>query len=156
MKPFLLSILLIITVAGGVSAYQNGCPGQGHYQDFMSDLTPEQQGKVKELTDTHHEKLFALQKEIKERHAAMEALFAKAPVDKPAVDKAVADLSKLQAEKSKLNADYRVALTEITGKPLPLESDCGRGKGCGARTAPPCGAAKNVSGNTPDCPGTQQ
>lgn len=144
MKQLLLTLLLVLVAVAAVQAYQGGCPGQGHYQDFMSGLTPEQQQKVQQLTDAHHEQLFALQKEIKTKHEAMETLFAATPVDKAAVDKAVAELNDLQAKKAQLNADYRLALTEATGKPVPMES----GRPCGAGTSGKCGASAG-------CPGAQ-
>lgn len=156
MKPLFLSVVLVLMASGGLYAYQSTCPGQGHYQDVLSDLNPEQQAAVKTLTDTHHTRLFALQKEIRTSHAAMEALFATTPVDKTAVDKAVAKLSELQAQKAQLNADYRIALTQITGKPLPLNAECTTGRPCGARTAPPCGAAQQVPCNAPGCPAAEQ
>ena len=70
-RHLILSLLLVLILAAGVQAYQGGCPGQGHYQDFMSGLTPEQQEKVQKLTDAHHEQLFALNKELKAKHEAM-------------------------------------------------------------------------------------
>ncbi len=145
----ILSLLLILFLAGGVQAYKGGCPGQGHAQDFMSGLSPEQQEKVRKLTDSHHEELFALNKELKARHQAMEALFDAVPADKAAIDKAVADVSEVQAKKARLNADYRVALSEIAGKPFPKESGkgCGAGAGCGAYSSD----AGHGGGNAP-CP----
>ena len=140
-RTIILSLLLVLALAAGAQAYKGGCPGQGHYQDFMSGLTPEQQEKVQKLTDTHHEELFALHKELKARHEAMEALFSAVPADKAAIDKAVAEVNELQAKKAKLNADYRVQLSEITGKPVPMES----GKGCGAAAG--CGANSSGAGN---------
>lgn len=140
-KTLILSLLLVLFLAAGVQAYKGGCPGQGHYQDFMSGLTPEQQEKVRKLTDTHHEELFALHKELKARHEAMEALFSAVPADKAAIDKAVAEVSELQAKKAKLNADYRVQLSEIAGKPVPMES----GRGCGAAAG--CGANSSGAGH---------
>ena len=119
----------------------------------MSGLTPEQQQKVQALTDEHHEKLFALHKELLAKHEAMESLFAATPTDKAAIDKAVAEVSELQAKKEKLNADYRVELTEIAGKPVPIESGrgCGRMSGCGAHSS---GATPGV-GSAPGCPAAQ-
>ena len=153
-KNLILALALVLILAVGAQAYMGGCPGQGHYQDFMSGLTPEQQEKVRTLTDTHHEQLFSLQKELKARHEAMEALFVASPADKAAIDKAVAELNELQAKKARLNADYRVALSEIAGKPVPLES----GRGCGQRAQ--CGAlssgAETGAGPAPCCPATQK
>ena len=68
LRHLILALLLVLALAAGVQAYQGGCPGQGHYQDFMSGLTPEQQEKVQKLTDAHHEELFTLQKELKAKH----------------------------------------------------------------------------------------
>lgn len=153
LKKTILAMALVLAVAAGVQAYSGGCPGQGHYQDFMSELTPEQQEKIQKVTDVHHEQLFALQKEMKTKHEAMEALFATVPADKSAIDKAVAELTELQAKKAKLNADYRVELSEIAGKPIPLDS----GRGCGARSG--CGAtssgAQPGTGSAPCCAGTK-
>lgn len=153
-KNLILAFALVLILAVGAQAYMGGCPGQGHYQDFMSGLTPEQQEKVRTLTDAHHEQLFTLQKELKARHEAMEALFAASPADKAAIDKAVAELNELQAKKAKLNADYRVELSEIAGKPVPPES----GQGCGQRAQ--CGApssgAETGAGPAPCCPATQK
>jgi hypothetical protein len=145
----ILSLLLTLFLAGGVQAYKGGCPGQGHGQDFMSGLSPEQQEKVRKLTDTHHEELFALNKELKARHEAMEALFEAVPADKAAIDKAVAEVTEVQAKKARLNADYRVALAEIAGKPFPKESGkgCGAGAGCGAYSS----GAGHGGGDAP-CP----
>lgn len=148
-RHLILSLLLVLILAAGVQAYQGGCPGQGHYQDFMSGLTPEQQEKVQKLTDAHHEQLFALNKELKAKHEAMEALFAAVPVDKAAVDKAMAEVNELQAKKAKLNADYRVGLTEITGKPVQMESKgCQGAAGCGANSS----GAGNGDGDAPTPP----
>jgi len=141
LKNLILALLLVLAGAAAAQAYQGGCPGQGHYQDFMSGLTPEQQEKVQTLTDEHHEKLFSLQKELKARHEAMEALFASSPADKDAIGKAVAEVNELQAQKTKLNADFRIALSELTGKPVPMES----GSGCGAMSG--CGANSSGAGN---------
>ena len=153
-RNLILALLLVLALAAGVQAYQGGCPGQGHYQDFMSGLTPEQQEKIQKLTDTHHEELFTLQKELKAKHDAMEALFAAVPADKAAIEKAVAELNELQAKKAKLNADYRVELSEIAGKPVPLES----GRGCGPKAQ--CGATSSGvtpgAGPAPCCPATQK
>lgn len=147
LRTAILSLLLTLFLAGGVQAYKGGCPGQGHYQDFMSGLSPEQQEKVKILTDAHHEQLFALNKELKARHEAMEALFDAVPADKAAIDKAVAEVSAVQAQKAKLNADYRVELAEVAGKPVPKESGNGCGAGCGAYSS----GAGHGAGNAP-CP----
>jgi len=149
-KHLILALTLVLALAAGAQAYKGGCPGQGHYQDFMSGLTPEQQQKVQELTDKHHEELFALHKELLAKHEAMEALFAATPADKAAIDKAVAEVSALQAQKERLNADYRVALSEAAGKPVPLGSGrgCGRMAGHGAHSS---GAAPG-SGSGPCCP----
>lgn len=149
-RHLILSLLLVLILAAGAQAYKGGCPGQGHYQDFMSGLTPEQQEKVQKLTDVHHEQLFALHKELKAKHEAMEALFAAVPVDKAAVDKAMAEVNELQAKKAKLNADYRIELTEITGKPVPLESQrgCAGAAGCGANSS----GAETGAGDAPASP----
>ena len=149
-RHLILSLLLVLILAAGAQAYKGGCPGQGHYQDFMSGLTPEQQEKVQKLTDVHHEQLFALHKELKAKHEAMETLFAAVPVDKAAVDKAMAEVNELQAKKAKLNADYRIELTEITGKPVPLESQrgCAGAAGCGAYSS----GAGTGDGNAPTPP----
>ncbi|GAB6113642.1 periplasmic heavy metal sensor [Desulfomicrobium salsuginis] len=149
-RHLILSLLLVLILAAGAQAYKGGCPGQGHYQDFMSGLTPEQQEKVQKLTDVHHEQLFALHKELKAKHDAMEALFAAVPVDKAAVDKAMAEVNELQAKKAKLNADYRIELTEITGKPVPLESQrgCAGAAGCGAYSS----GAGTGAGDAPASP----
>ena len=152
-RTIILSLLLVLALAAGVQAYKGGCPGQGHYQDFMSGLTPEQQDKVRKLTDTHHQELFALHKELKASHDAMEALFSAVPADKAAIDKAVAEVTELQAKKARLNADYRVQLSEIAGKPVPMESGrgCGAAAGCGANSSGAgCGA-----GNAPSSPPAQ-
>ncbi len=148
-KNLIIALAMVLALASGVQAFQGGCPGQGHYQDFMSGLTPEQQEKVQKLTDTHHEQLFALHKELKARHQAMESLFAAVPADRAAIDKAVAEVSELQGKKDKLNADYRVELSEIAGKPVPLDS----GRGCGARAqcGPPSSGAPSA-GSAPCCP----
>ena len=148
-----LSLLLVLFLAAGAQAYKGGCPGQGHYQDFMSGLTPEQQQKVQALTDEHHEKLFALHKEILAKHEAMEALFAATPADKAAIDKAVSEVSELQAQKERLNADYRVALSDVAGKPVPFDSGrgCGRMAGCGA----PSSGASPGTGSASCCPATK-
>lgn len=149
-RHLILSLLLVLILAAGAQAYKGGCPGQGHYQDFMSGLTPEQQEKVQKLTDVHHEQLFALHKELKAKHEAMEALFAAVPVNKAAVDKAMAEVNELQAKKAKLNADYRIELTEITGKPVPLESQrgCAGAAGCGANSS----GAGTGAGDAPASP----
>ncbi|PKN42416.1 MAG: hypothetical protein CVU60_06960 [Deltaproteobacteria bacterium HGW-Deltaproteobacteria-18] len=153
LKHLILALTLVLALAAGAQAYKSGCPGQGHYQDFMSGLTPEQQQKVQELTDVHHKELFALHKEILAKHKAMEALFAATPADKTAIDKAVAEVSELQAKKERLNADYRVELTEIAGKPGPLESGrgCGGNSGCGAHSS----GASPDAGSSPGCPAAQ-
>jgi Spy/CpxP family protein refolding chaperone len=153
LKHLIIALTLVLALAAGAQAYKSGCPGQGHYQDFMSGLTPEQQQKVQELTDVHHKELFALHKEILAKHKAMEALFAATPADKTAIDKAVAEVSELQAKKEKLNADYRVELTEIAGKPVPLESGrgCGGNSGCGAYSS----GATPGTGSAPGCPAAQ-
>lgn len=149
LNKLILSLAMILVLASGVQAYQGGCPGQRHYEDFMSGLTPEQQEKVQKLTDTHHEQLFALHKELKAKHQAMEALFAAVPADKAAIDKAVAEMSELQAKKDKLNADFRVGLSEITGKPVPL----GSGRGCGAKAqCGPTSSGAPYAGSAPCCP----
>jgi zinc resistance-associated protein len=151
-KHLILALTLVLALAAGAQAYRGGCPGQGHYQDFMSGLTPEQQQKVKSLTDKHHEELFALNKELVAKHEAMEALFAATPADKAAIDKAVTELSALQAKKDKLNADYRVDLSEAAGKPVPLDTGrgCGRKAGCGAYSS----GASPGAGSAPCCPAT--
>lgn len=131
-KSLILTLFILIVAAAGLQAAQGGCPGTGHYQDFMAGLSPEQQEKVKKLTDAHHEQLFALQKELKAKHAEMEALLAVVPPDKAAVSKIMDQVNALQAKKNTLNTDYRISLTEITGKPLPRDS----GQGCGP--TPPC------------------
>jgi Spy/CpxP family protein refolding chaperone len=153
LKHLIIALTLVLALAAGAQAYKGGCPGQGHYQDFMSGLTPEQQQKVQALTDEHHKELFALHKELLARHDAMEALFAATPTDKSAIDKAVAEVSELQAKKAKLNADYRVELTEIAGKPVPIESGrgCGRMSGCGANSS----GATPGAGSAPGCPAAQ-
>lgn len=153
LKHLIIALTLVLALAAGAQAYKSGCPGQGHYQDFMSGLTPEQQQKVQELTDVHHKELFALHKELLAKHEAMEALFAATPADKDAIDKAVTEVSELQAKKEKLNADYRVGLNEIAGKPVPLESGkgCGRMSGCGAHSS----GATPGAGSTPGCPAAQ-
>ena len=153
LKNLILALTLVLALAAGAQAYKGGCPGQGHYQDFMSGLTPEQQQKVQELTDVHHKELFALHKELLAKHEAMESLFAATPADKAAIDTAVAEVSELQAKKVKLNADYRVQLSEIAGKPVPLESDkgCGRMTGCGAYSS----GASPGAGSAPCCPATK-
>ena len=150
LRHLILPLLLVLILAAGAQAYKGGCPGQGHYQDLMSGLTPEQQEKVQKLTDAHHEQLFALNKELKARHEAMEALFAAVPVDKAAVVKAMAEVNELQAKKGKLNADYRIGLTEITGKPVPSESQrgCAGAAGCGAYSS----GAGTGDGNAPTPP----
>ncbi len=153
LKNLILALLLVLVLAAGVQAYNGGCPGQGHYQDFMSSLTPEQQEKVQKLTDAHHEELFSLQKELKAKHEAMEALFAAVPADKAAIEKAVAELNGLQAKKAKLNADYRVELSEIAGKPVPLES--GRGCGPNAQDGSSSSGATPGAGSAPCCPATK-
>lgn len=99
LKHLILLLALVLALAAGAQAYRGGCPGQGHYQDFMSGLTPEQQQKVQALTDEHHKELFALHKELVTKHEAMEALFAATPADKAAIDKAVSEVSGLQAKK---------------------------------------------------------
>ncbi|MBU4525877.1 MAG: periplasmic heavy metal sensor [Desulfomicrobium sp.] len=153
LKHIILLLTLVLALAAGAQAYRGGCPGQGHYQDFMSGLTPEQQQKVQALTDEHHKELFALQKELVTKHEAMENLFAASPADKAAIDNAVSEVSGLQAKKAQLNADYRVELAEIAGKPVPFESGrgCGRKGGCGAYSsgATPC------AGSSPCCPPVQ-
>ena len=80
----------------------------------------------------------------------MEALFAAVPVNKAAVDKAMAEVNELQAKKAKLNADYRIELTEITGKPVPLESQrgCAGAAGCGANSS----GAGTGAGDAPASP----
>jgi len=147
-KHLIIALTLVLALAAGAQAYKGGCPGQGHYQDFMSGLTPEQQQNVQALTDEHHKELFALHKELLARHEAMEALFAATPADK-----AVTEVSELQAKKTKLNADYRVELTEIAGKPVPIESGkgCGRMSGCGANSS----GATPGAGSAPGCPAAQ-
>lgn len=150
LKHLILALTLVLALAAGAQAYRGGCPGQGHYQDFMSGLTPEQQQKVQALTDEHHEKLFALHKELLAKHQAMESLFSATPADKAAIDKAVSEVSALQAQKDKLNADYRVALSEVAGKPVPFDSGrgCGRMAGCGA----PSSGASPGTGSASCCP----
>jgi len=152
-KHLILLLTLVLALAVGAQAYRGGCPGQGHYQDFMSGLTPEQQQKVKALTDEHHKELFALHKELVTRHEAMEALFAATPANKAAIDQAVSEVSELQAKKSRLNAGYRIELAEIAGKPVPFES----GRGCGGKAG--CGAyssgATPSAGSAPCCPPAQ-
>lgn len=151
-KHLILALLLVLALAPGVQAFRGGCPGQDHYQDFMSGLTSEQQEKVQTLTDTHHEQLFALHRELQARHQAMEALFAAVPADKAAIDKAVAEVSELQTKKNRLNSDYRLELSEIAGKPVPL----GSGRGCGARAqcGPPSSGAQGA-GSATCCPPAQ-
>jgi Spy/CpxP family protein refolding chaperone len=153
LKHLILLLTLVLALAAGAQAYRGGCPGQGHYQDFMSGLTPEQQQKVQALTDEHHKELFALHKELVTKHEAMETLFAATPADKAAIDKAVSEVSELQAKKVKLNADYRVELAEIAGKPVPFESGrgCGRMAGCGACSS----GATPSAGSAPCCPPAQ-
>lgn len=153
LRHLILLLILVLALAAGAQAYRGGCPGQGHYQDFMSSLTPEQQQKVQALTDEHHKELFELQKELVAKHEAMESLFAATPADKAAIDKAVSEVSQLQAKKAKLNADYRVALGEIAGKPVPFESGkgCGRMSGCGAYSS----GATPSAGSAPCCPPAQ-
>ncbi len=153
LKHLILALALTLALAAGVQAYKGGCPGQGHYEDFMSSLTPEQQQKVQALTDEHHEKLFALHKELVAKHEAMEALFAATPADKLAIDKAVTEVSELQAKKDKLNADYRVELSEAAGRPVPLDTGkgCGRKAGCGAYSS----GASPCAGSAPCCPATK-
>lgn len=150
-KNLILAFFLVLVVTASAQAYKGGCPGQAHYQDFMSGLTPEQQEKVNALTEVHHKELFALQKELKVKHDAMEALFAAVPADKTAVDKAVAEVNELQAQKARLNAEYRVQLSEIAGKPVPMQS----GKGCGYKGR--CGAysSGDTVGSAPCCPVAQ-
>ena len=66
-----------------------------------------------------------------------------------AVDKAMAEVNELQAKKAKLNADYRVGLTEITGKPVQMESKgCQGAAGCGANSS----GAGNGDGDAPTPP----
>lgn len=156
----LLFAMLALAVAGSAYAHRGGgCPGQrghaakdcsspkecldqarcggqnghgGHYQGFMADLTPEQQEKVRKATDKHHEELFALQKELKNKEQALDSLFAATPADKAAVQKLVKEINMLQSKKTELNAAYRLELTEITGKPLPSASygsGCSEGRG---------------------------
>lgn len=125
---FALSMLLMAAV--GVSAYPgHQGQGQGHYQDLMAGLTKEQQDKVKQLTDAHHEKLFVLNKELEGKGSALEALFAVVPPDKAAIEAEMVEINALQAQKSKLNVDYRLDLMEVTGKPVPMQP----GKGCGPK-----------------------
>lgn len=153
LKHLILLLTMVLALAAGAQAYKGGSPGQGHYQDFMSGLTPEQQQKIQALTDEHHKELFALHKELVAKHEAMEVLFAAAPADKAAIDKAVSEVSELQAKKAKLNADYRVELAEIAGKPVPFESGrgCGRMAGCGAYSS----GATPSAGSAPCCPPAQ-
>lgn len=124
----LLLTALILTMSTGVYAYRGGgCPGQEHYEGFMSGLTAEQQEKVKAVTDKHHEQLFALQKELQAKHEAMETLFAATPADKAAIQSLVKEINALQAKKVELNTEYRLELQEAAGKPLPRKygRDCG-------------------------------
>jgi zinc resistance-associated protein len=152
-KTLILTLFILVMAAAGLQAYQGGCPGTGHYQDFMAGLSPEQQEKVQKLTDAHHEQLFALQKDLSAKHAEMEALLAVVPPDKAAISTLMDDVNALQAKKNALNADYRISLTEITGKPLPLDS----GKGCGPASPCPgrttgCGAPSSEAGNGDGAP----
>jgi zinc resistance-associated protein len=149
-KSLILTLFILIMAAAGVQAYQGGSPGAGHYQDFMAGLSPEQQEKVQKLTDAHHEQLFALQKDLNAKHAEMEALLAVVPPDKAAISTLMGDVNTLQAKKNALNAEYRISLTEITGKPLPLDS----GKRCGPETPCPgqttgCGAPSSGAQSGP-------
>ncbi|NLW80745.1 MAG: periplasmic heavy metal sensor [Desulfovibrionales bacterium] len=150
LRNLIPALVLTLALVAGAQAFQGGCPGQGHYQDFMSSLTPEQQEKVRKATDIHHERLFALHKELSAKHQAMENLFASTPVDQKSLDKIMAEVNELQANKNKLNADYRLELSEITGKPVLFES----GRGCGPR--PQCRATSSGAGNgtssAPCCP----
>lgn len=98
-RHLILSLLLVLILAAGAQAYKGGCPGQGHYQDFMSSLTPEQQEKVRKATDIHHERLFALHKELSAKHQAMENLFGSTPVDQKALNKIMAEVNELQADR---------------------------------------------------------
>ena len=150
LKHLILALTLVLALAAGAQAYRGGCPGQGHYQDFMAGLSPEQQEKVQKLTDAHHEQLFALQKDLDAKQAEMEAPLAVVPPDKAAISTLMGDVNTLQAKKNALNAEYRISLTEITGKPLPLDS----GKRCGPETPCPgqttgCGAPSSGAQSGP-------
>jgi len=68
LKHLILLLTLVLALAAGAQAYKGGSPGQGHYQDFMSGLTPEQQQKIQALTDEHHEDLLALHKVLVAKH----------------------------------------------------------------------------------------
>lgn len=142
LKTFLLTAL-ILTMSTGAYAYRGGgCPGQDHYEGFMSGLTAEQQEKVRAVTDKHHEQLFALQKELETKYEAKETLFAATPVDKGAIQKLDKEISVLQEKKLELNTTYRMDLQEAAGKPLPRKFD----RGCGPHM-------KGMKGKPmPDCP----
>jgi len=175
LKTLLLAIGIVLAAAVGLQAGKGGCPGQGHYEDFMSGLTPEQTKQVKELTDTHHEALFALQKELGAKHEEMETLFNATPPDKAAIDAAVTKVNELQAKKATVNANYRLALTEITGKPIPTDtggcapkarcagagcpqSACDQAKLCGDANCTGgsnCSAAPGCGAKGPKCPAAQ-
>lgn len=140
-RTLLLALTLLLGTVAGVSAY----PGQqwhGQYQGFVSDLTPEQQAKVQQITDAHHEQLFTLNKELETKAADMEALFAVFPPDKAAIGALMAEINALQIQRTKINVDYRLELMDLVGKPIPARSEKGYGpKGGCAGTAMPCPGA---------------
>ncbi|GAB1409531.1 hypothetical protein MASR1M90_06850 [Desulfovibrionales bacterium] len=150
-RTLLLALTLLLGTAAGASAYP-GHQWQRQYQDFASDLTPEQQAQVQQLTDTHHEQLFALNKELETKAKAMEVLFAVFPPDKAALGALLAEINALQIQRTKLNVDYRLNLMEVAGKPVPARTDKGYGPGAGcmgqgspcpgaASRGPQCGPA---------------
>lgn len=152
-RTIILALFILTGVAASAFAYQGGCPGAGHYQDIMTDLSPDQREKVQKLTDAHHEQLFALQKDIAAKVSEMDALFTVVPPDKASIARLTDEINALQAKRNKLNAEYRVSLTEVTGKPLPRDSKngqanpcTGRFSGCGATSsgAPGAGASSGV------------
>ena len=152
-KHLILALLVLMMLGANAWAYQGMKPGTGHYQGFMADLSQEQQGKIQKLTDAHHEQLFGLQKELNAKQAEMDALLAVAPPDRAAILKLVDDMNALQAKKNILNIEYRIDLTEITGKPLPMNS--GKGHGPAAPCPGQMPGPGAPSSGTPQGPGVK-
>lgn len=141
-KTFFLAFAMILATVGNTLASPKGCPGQGQYQEFLAGLSAEQQTRVRELADTHHEQLFALRTTLGVKHAEMESMFATFPLDKDALERISAEITALQGNINQLNTRYRIALIEAAGKPLPARSrtGCGPVVGCTGpdRGTPPC------------------
>lgn len=126
-KSFILAVTVLMSVAVHAWAYQNGCPGTGHYRGFMDGLAPARQEKVQEITGAHHEQLFALHQELEAQVVAMDALLAVVPPDTAAIATLNHEINTVQAKKNTLNTDYRIQLVEILGSPLPKNTSgrCG-------------------------------